>query len=68
VTKTRQHTQTVRIGGTPSWKASGVPRGLRRTPLVTLTSAEGAGERTHAGARGRVHLVMFDWLDATLAS
>jgi pimeloyl-ACP methyl ester carboxylesterase len=38
------------------------------TTLVTLTSAEGAGEHTHAGAVGRAHQVMFDWLDATLAA
>jgi len=37
------------------------------TTLVTLTSAEGAGEHTHAGALGRAHPVMFDWLDVTLA-
>jgi hypothetical protein len=37
------------------------------TTLVTLTSAEGAGEHTHAGAPGRSHPVMFDWLDTTLA-
>jgi pimeloyl-ACP methyl ester carboxylesterase len=37
------------------------------TTLVTLTSAEGAGEHTHAGALGRAHPVMFDWLDSTLA-
>ena len=35
--------------------------------LVTLTIAEGAGEHTHAGAVGRAHQVMFDWLDTTLA-
>jgi pimeloyl-ACP methyl ester carboxylesterase len=35
--------------------------------LVTLTIAEGAGEHTHAGALGRAHQIMFDWLDATLA-
>lgn len=34
--------------------------------LVTLTSAEGAGEHTHAGALGRAHQIMFDWLDTTL--
>lgn len=34
--------------------------------LVTLTIAEGAGEHTHAGALGRAHQVMFDWLDTTL--
>jgi len=38
------------------------------TTLVTLTSAEGAGEHTHAGGLGRAHQVMFDWLDATLAA
>ena len=37
------------------------------TTLVTLTCAEGAGEHTHAGALGRAHAVMFDWLDTTLA-
>jgi len=37
------------------------------TTLVTLTSAEGAGEHTHAGALGRAHQVIFDWLDSTLA-
>jgi hypothetical protein len=35
--------------------------------LVTLTIAEGAGEHTHAGALGRAHQIMFDWLDITLA-
>jgi pimeloyl-ACP methyl ester carboxylesterase len=35
--------------------------------LVTLTIAEGAGEHTHAGALGRAHQIMFDWLDTTLA-
>jgi pimeloyl-ACP methyl ester carboxylesterase len=34
--------------------------------LVTLTSTEGAGEHTHAGALGQAHQVMFDWLDITL--
>ena len=38
------------------------------TTLVTLTSAEGAGEHTHAGALGRAHQIMFDWLDATLTA
>jgi hypothetical protein len=38
------------------------------TTLVTLTSAEGAGEHTHAGALGRAHQAMFDWLDTTLAA
>jgi hypothetical protein len=38
------------------------------TTLVTLTSAEGAGEHTHAGALGRAHQVIFDWLDTTLAA
>jgi pimeloyl-ACP methyl ester carboxylesterase len=37
------------------------------TTLVTLTSAEGAGEHTHAGALGRAHPVMFDWLDTIFA-
>jgi pimeloyl-ACP methyl ester carboxylesterase len=37
------------------------------TTLVTLTADEGAGEHTHAGALGRAHQTMFDWLDATLA-
>jgi hypothetical protein len=32
---------------------------------VTLTSAEGAGEHTHA-ALGQAHQVMSDWLDITL--
>src|SRR5712692_8590812 len=36
--------------------------------LVTLTSADGAGEHTHAGALGRAHQIMFDWLDTTLAA
>jgi pimeloyl-ACP methyl ester carboxylesterase len=35
--------------------------------LVTLTSAEGAGEHCHMGAMYRVHQTMFDWLDETLA-
>jgi pimeloyl-ACP methyl ester carboxylesterase len=34
--------------------------------LVTLTSTDGAGEHTHAGALGQAHQVMFDWLDITL--
>ncbi len=38
------------------------------TTLVTLTTAEGAGEHTHAGALGRAHPVMFDWLDTTLTA
>ena len=38
------------------------------TTLVTLTSAEGAGEHTHAGGLGRAHQAIFDWLDATLAA
>ena len=37
------------------------------TTLVTLTSAEGAGEHTHAGGLGRAHPVMFDWLDTVFA-
>jgi alpha-beta hydrolase superfamily lysophospholipase len=37
-----------------------------KTTRVTLTEAEGAGEHTHAGALGRAHPVMFDWLDTTL--
>jgi pimeloyl-ACP methyl ester carboxylesterase len=37
------------------------------TTLITLTEAEGAGEHTHAGAVGRAHQIMFDWLDTTLA-
>jgi pimeloyl-ACP methyl ester carboxylesterase len=36
------------------------------TTLLTLTSAEGAGEHTHAGAVSRAHQAMFDWLDTTL--
>jgi len=38
------------------------------TTLVTLTSAEGAGEHTHAGAVGKAHQVIFDWLDTTLGA
>jgi len=38
------------------------------TTLVTLTSAEGAGEHTLAGALGRAHQVMFDWLDTTMTA
>ncbi len=38
------------------------------TTRVTLTVAEGAGEHTHAGALGRAHQVMFDWLDTTLTA
>jgi alpha-beta hydrolase superfamily lysophospholipase len=38
------------------------------TTRVTLTEAEGAGEHTHAGALGRAHQVMFDWLDTTLTA
>jgi pimeloyl-ACP methyl ester carboxylesterase len=34
--------------------------------LITLTIAEGAGEHIHAGAVGRAHQVMFDWLDTAL--
>jgi hypothetical protein len=34
--------------------------------LVTLASADGAGEHTHAGALGQAHPVMFDRLDTTL--
>ncbi len=46
-----------------------VPKALTGAPttLVTLTSAEGAGEHTHAGALGRAHQIIFDWLDTTLA-
>ena len=50
----------------------GEPQELRKAltnadaTLVTLTSAEGAGEHTHTGALGRAHQIMFDWLDATL--
>jgi len=36
------------------------------TTLVTLTSAEGAGEHCHMGAMYRVHQVIFDWLAHTL--
>lgn len=36
--------------------------------LVTLTSAEGAGEHCHMGAMYRAHQTMFDWLDETLAN
>jgi hypothetical protein len=36
--------------------------------LVTLTTAEGAGEHCHMGAMYRAHQVMFDWLDQTLAT
>jgi pimeloyl-ACP methyl ester carboxylesterase len=39
-----------------------------KTTRVTLTVAEGAGEHTHAGALGRAHPVMFDWLDNTLSA
>jgi pimeloyl-ACP methyl ester carboxylesterase len=35
--------------------------------LVTLTTAEGAGEHCHMGAMFRAHQTMFDWLDKTLA-
>ncbi len=35
--------------------------------LATLTSAEGAGEHCHMGAMYRVHQVIFDWLDKSLA-
>jgi pimeloyl-ACP methyl ester carboxylesterase len=38
------------------------------TTLVTLTADEGAGEHTHAGALGRAHQTIFDWLHATLAA
>ncbi|HEX9482379.1 MAG TPA: alpha/beta hydrolase [Solirubrobacteraceae bacterium] len=38
------------------------------TTLITLTSAEGAGEHTHAGAVVRAHQVMFDWLDTTMGT
>ncbi|OMI05838.1 dipeptidyl aminopeptidase [Bradyrhizobium brasilense] len=36
--------------------------------LVTLTDAEGAGEHCHMGAMSRLHQVIFDWLDDTLAA
>jgi pimeloyl-ACP methyl ester carboxylesterase len=36
------------------------------TTLVTLTSAEGAGEHCHMGAMYRLHQVIFDWLAHTL--
>jgi dienelactone hydrolase len=36
------------------------------TTLVTLTSAEGAGEHCHMGAMYRVHQVIFDWFAHTL--
>jgi pimeloyl-ACP methyl ester carboxylesterase len=35
--------------------------------LIKLTSAEGAGEHCHVGAMGRMHQVVFDWLNETLA-
>ena len=35
-------------------------------PAITI--AEGAGEHTHAGAVGRAHQVMFDWLSLILPS
>jgi hypothetical protein len=36
------------------------------TTVITLTSAEGAGEHTHAGALSRAHQIMFDRLETTL--
>ena len=39
-----------------------------QTTLVTLHASEGAGEHTHAGALGRAHQTMFDWLDGILAA
>jgi alpha-beta hydrolase superfamily lysophospholipase len=39
-----------------------------KTTRVTLPEDEGAGEHTHAGALGRAHQVMFDWLDTTLTA
>src|SRR5258708_1343979 len=39
-----------------------------RSHLVTLTDAEGAGEHCHMGAMSRLHQVIFDWLDDTLAA
>jgi pimeloyl-ACP methyl ester carboxylesterase len=38
-----------------------------KTTLVKLTEADGAGEQCHMGAMSRVHQVIFDWLDETLA-
>ena len=38
-----------------------------KTTLVTMHEAEGAGEHCHMGAMGRVHQVIFDWLDDVLA-
>jgi pimeloyl-ACP methyl ester carboxylesterase len=39
-----------------------------KSHLVTLTDAEGAGEHCHMGAMSRLHQVIFDWLDDTLAA
>ena len=39
-----------------------------RLALVTLSSAEGAGQHTHAGALGRSDQIMLDWLAIILAS
>ncbi len=57
---------------------SGRPRGRQpeklhsalksKSDLVTLTDAEGAGEHWHMGAVSRLHQVIFDWLDDTLAA
>jgi len=38
-----------------------------KATLVTLRESEGAGEHCHMGAMGRVHQVIFDWLDGVLA-
>jgi pimeloyl-ACP methyl ester carboxylesterase len=35
--------------------------------LVRLLTSEGAGEHCHMGAMSRMHQVIFDWLDETLA-
>jgi alpha-beta hydrolase superfamily lysophospholipase len=54
------------LKGEPQWVKTALTNA--EATLVTLTIAEGAGEHTHAGALARAHQIMFEWLDATLAS
>ncbi|MCX8563013.1 alpha/beta fold hydrolase [Mycolicibacterium mucogenicum] len=37
------------------------------TTLITLPDSEGSGEHCHMGAMARLHQVIFNWLDETLA-
>jgi pimeloyl-ACP methyl ester carboxylesterase len=65
---------TLVMGGESDQFLKGEPQKVHKAltsadaTLVTLTGAEGAGEHTHAGALGRAHQVMFDWLDTTLTA